>query len=129
MARTRGRTTITAPADVHLDTREEHPALTPVMRRVAESYWEIVRAKAAEQGLPIDKAWLSPYVDLEGTHVVFLVVHLDALAERVSAFHHGLDPERQRWYAELDASEQEASLRLALRPVGLRGREVPVHGA
>ena len=129
MARVRGRVTTKTGADVQLDTSEEHPALTPVMRRVAGGYWEIVRARAAELGLPIVKAWLWPYLDVEGTYVVFLVVHLDAFAERVSAFHHGLNPDRRHWYAQLDAEDQKASLRLALTPVGIRGREASVHGA
>ncbi len=123
MARVRGRVTTKTGADVQLDTSDEHPALTPVMRRVAGGYWEIVRARAAEQALPIVRAWLWPYLDVEGTYVVFLVVHLDAFAERVSAFHHGLNPDRRHWYAQLDAEDQKASLRLALTPVGIRGRE------
>ena len=56
MARVRGRVTTKTGADVQLDTSDEHPALTPVMRRVAGEYWEIVRARAAE--LMVDEAEL-----------------------------------------------------------------------
>ena len=129
MARVRGRAAATTTTDVQLDTNEEHPALTHVMRRVAGEYWEIVRAKAAEQGLPVVKVLLRPYVDVEDTHVVFLGVHLDASQEQASAFHHSLNPDRADWYAQLDAEGQEASMRLALVAVGLRSPWKSTDGA
>ena len=57
--------TIERPRSAELDDSSEHPALTPLMRRLAREQWEIVRAKAEEQGLPIVKAWISPYWDAE----------------------------------------------------------------
>ena len=60
MARVRGRVTTKTGADVQLDTSDEHPALTPVMRRVAGEYWEIVKAKAAEQSAPHRQGMAEP---------------------------------------------------------------------
>ena len=116
-------------ADVQLDASAEHEALTPLMRRLADECWEIVRTRAAEQGLPIVKAWLWPYIDREDTPLVFLAVHFDVPDEQARAFHRGLDPDRNRWEAQLDAEAREASLRLSLTLVGLRREEASVHGA
>ena len=129
MAKARGRTITKTTADVELDASAEHEALTPVMRRVADECWEIVRTRAAEQGLPIVKAWLWPYVDREDTPLVFLTVHFDAPREQVRAFHRGLDDERYRWRTQLEAEAQEASMRLPLTLVGLRRAGASVHGA
>ena len=90
MAKARSRT-IERPQSAELDDSSEHPALTPLMRRLALEYWEIVRAEAEEQGLLIVKAWLSPRWDLEDGPVVFLDVHLDCSPERAATFHHSLN--------------------------------------
>ena len=126
MAKARGRTATATKADVQLDDSVEHEALTPVMRRVAREYWEIVRARAEEQALPIAKAWLDPYTDVEGYRLVHLVVHFDVPDEQVRAFHHGLDGEHYRMRTRLDAEGQEASMRLFLTAVGIRE---PANGA
>ena len=76
MAKARSRT-IERPRSAELDDSSEHPALTPLMRRLAREQWEIVRAKAEEQELLIVEAWLSPRWDTEDGPVVFLAVHLD----------------------------------------------------
>ena len=116
-------------ADVQLDASAKHEALTPVMRRVANEYWEIVRDHAAEQGLPIVKAWLSPYIDMEDIPIVHIVVHFDIPDEQALAFGSETDPEHRRWEAQLDAEAREASRRLWLTLVGLRETEASVHGA
>ena len=122
MAKARGRTATATKADVQLDDSVEHEALTPLMLRLAREYWEIVRARAEEQALPIAKAWLDPYTDVEGYRLVHLVVHLDASDEQARAFHHGLNGDRRRWRVQLDPEAQQASMRMALVPVGLRSR-------
>ena len=126
MAKERGRTATATKADVQLDDSVEHEALTPVMRRVAREYWEIVRARAEEQGLPIEWAGLWPYIDVEGFPLVHLVVHFAVPDEQVRAFHHGLNDDHRRWYLRLDPEAQEASRRLFLTAVGIRE---PANGA
>ena len=129
MAKARGRTAAATKTDVQLDASAEHEALTPVMRRVANEYWELVRDHAAEQGLPIVKAWLSPYIDMEDNLLVHLVVHFDIPDEQARAFRRGTDPDHRRWEAQLDAEAREASRRLWLMVAGLRRTEASAHGA
>ena len=117
MAKTRAATA--APiTDVELDDSAEHEALTPLMRRLAREYWEIIRARAAEEGLPIVWAGLWPQIDLEDTLTVSLVVHFDVPYIEGLRF----NPEREeydRWYAQLDPEAREASSRLFLLAVGI----------
>ena len=118
MAKARGGT-IERPQSAELDDSSEHPALTPLMRRLAREQWEIVRAKAEEQGLPIVKAWISPYWDAEDGAVVFLAVHLDVSPEQAAAFHHSLNAAHDLWKSRLDAQEIEVAADLAMVPVGV----------
>lgn len=129
MAKARGRTLSKTTANVQLDASAEHEALTPLMRRLAGEFWEIVRARAAEQGLPIVRAWLWPYIDMEDIPLVHLVVHFDVADEQVRVFHRGLSPDRNRWHSQLAAEEQEANMRLWLTAVGLRRAGSSVHDA
>ena len=127
MAKTRSRTIERPQTDAELDDSSDHPALTPLMRRLAREKWEIVRAKAAEQGLPVVKAWLIPRWDLEGGPVITLAVHLDCSRERANAFHHSLNHDRERWHSQLDAEELEAAVWIPLAPIGVA--KAPVNGA
>ena len=111
--------TLTA-TDVQLDDSAEHEALTPLMRRLAAEYWEMVRARAAEQGLPILEAFLSPYTDVEDRHVVSLAVHFDATDEQARALFYGISDEHRRWRMQLGPEAKDASRRLSLVAVGLR---------
>ena len=111
--------TIERPRSAELDDSSEHPALTPLMRRLAREQWEIVRAKAEEQGLPIVEAWLSPRWDTEDGPVVFLDVHLDCSPERADAFHHSLNPDYDLWEAQLNDEELEAAAWIPLNLVGV----------
>ena len=120
MAKTRTATataTATKP-DVLLDDSAEHEAITPLMRRLAREYWEIIRARAAEEGLPIVKAWLSGHIDMEGTHTVSVVVHFDVPDIQAIRFNPNLDA-YWRWYAQLDPEAQEACSRLFLLAAGI----------
>ena len=126
MAKARSRT-IERPRSAELDDSSEHPALTPLMRRLAREQWEIVRAKAAEQGLPIVKAWLSPRWDLEDGPVVFLAVHMDCSPERADDFHRSLNPDYDLWKSQLDEEELEAATWIPLNPVGVA--KAAVNGA
>jgi len=127
MAKARSRTIERPQANAELDDSSDHPALTPLMRRLAREKWEIVRAKAAKQGLPIVKAWLSPRWDLEGGPVITLAVHLDCSRERASAFHHSLNPDYNRWESQLDDEELEAAVWIPLSPEGIA--KAPANGA
>ena len=110
MAKARSRTIERPHADAELDDSSDHPALTPLMRRLAREQWEFVRAKAAEQGLPIVEAWLTPRWDTEDGPVVTLDVHLDCSRERADAFRHSLDPDYDRWESQLNEEEWEAAV-------------------
>ena len=111
--------TLTA-TDVQLDDSAEHEALTPLMRRLAREYWEMVCARAAEQGLPIVRAWLYAYVDLEHTRIVHLVVHFDTPDEQALSFRRELSGELYRWHMQLDPEAQETNMRLFWVAVGIR---------
>ena len=65
MAKAQGSATMEAPREATLDASMEHPALTPLVRRLAGELWEIVQTKAEAEGLPIEKAWLFGYTDVE----------------------------------------------------------------
>ena len=88
-----------------------------------------MRDHAAEQGLPIVRAWLSPYIDMEDNLLVHIVVHFDIPDEQARAFGSETDPDHRRWEAQLDAEAREASRRLWLTLVGLHETEASVHGA
>ena len=127
MAKTRSRTIERPQTDAELDDSSDHPALTPLMRRLAREKWDFVRARAVEQGLPIVKAWLSPRWDTEGGPVVTMAVHLDCSRERADAFHHSLNPDYEKWHSQLDAEELEAAVWIPLAPTGVA--KAPVNGA
>ena len=126
MAKARSRT-IERPQSAELDDSSEHPALTPLMRRLAREYWEIVRAKAEEQGLLIVKAWVSPYWDMEDSPVVFIAVHMGCSPERAAAFHYSLNAAHDLWKSRLDTEEIEVAANLAMVPVGVA--KAAVNGA
>ena len=127
MAKARSRTIERPQTDAELDDSSDHPALTPLMRRLAREQWDFVRAKAAEQGLPIVKAWLSPRWDTEDGPVVTIAVHLDCSRERADAFLHTLDPDYDRWESQLNEEEWEAAVWTPLAVVGVA--KSPANGA
>ena len=114
MAKARGSATMEAPREVALDASMEHPALTPLVRRLAGELWEIVRAKAEAEGLPIEKAWLRGRTDVEGVDEAYVAVLCAAPAERTFAFHRGLSDDRKSWRVGMDAESKEASMSLGL---------------
>ncbi len=127
MAKARSRTIERPQTDAELDDSSDHPALTPLMRRLAREQWEIVRARAAKQRLPIVKAWISPRWDTEGGPVITLAVHLDCSRERADAFLRSLNPDYDRWESKLDAEELEAAVWILLDPEGIA--KAPANGA
>ena len=129
MANTPTRAAAATKTDVQLDDSAEHEALTPLMRRLAREYWEMVRARAAEQGLPIVWATLWPYIDLEHTRIVHLVVHFDAPDEQALAFRRELSDEHYRWHMQLDPEAQETNMRLFWTAVGIRRAGESANGA
>ena len=114
MAKAQGSATMEAPREAVLDASMEHPALTPLVQRLAGELWEIVRAKADAEGLPIEKAWLFGYTDVEGVDEAYVAVLCAAPAERTFAFDGGLDDDLDRWFATLDASDRETAMGLGL---------------
>ena len=114
MAKAQGSATMEAPREAALDASMEHPALTPLVRRLAGELWEIIQAKAEAEGLPIEKAWLFGYTDVEGVDEAYVAVLCAAPAERTFAFHRGLSEDRKRWRAGMDAESKEAAMSLGL---------------
>ena len=114
MAKARGPATMEAPRETALDASMEHPALTPLVRRLAGELWEIVRAKAEAEGLPIEKAWLRGRTDVEGVDEAYVAVLCAAPAERTFAFHRSLSDDRKRWRDGMDAESREAATSLML---------------
>ena len=114
MAKAQGMTTMEAPREATLDASMEHPALTPLVRRLAGELWEIVRAKAEAEGLPIEKAWLRGRTDVEGVDEAYVAVLCAAPAERTFAFQRSLSDDRKRWRDGMDAESREAATSLML---------------
>ena len=114
MAKAQGSATMDAPRKATLDVSMEHPALTPLTRRLAGELWGIVRAKAEAEGLPIEEAWLRGYTDAEGVDEAYIAVLCAAPFERTLAFHRSLNGDRKRWRAGLDAESREAAMDLML---------------
>ena len=114
MAKAQGSATMEAPRKAALDASMEHPALTPLVRRLAGELWEIVRAKAEAEELPIEKAWLFGYTDVEGVDEAYVAVLCAAPAERTFAFGDGLNDDLDQWFATLDASDRETAMSLGL---------------
>ena len=114
MAKAQRSATMDAPRKATLDVSMEHPALTPLTRRLAGELWEIVRAKAEEEDLPIEKAWLRGYTDVEGVDEAYIAVLCAAPADRTFAFHRSLGDDRRRWRAGMDAETQEAAMDIRL---------------
>lgn len=127
MPKARSRTIERPQTNVELDDSSDHPALTPLMRRLAREQWEFVHAKAAKQRLPIVKAWLSPRWDTEDGPVVTIAVHLDCSRERADAFRRSLDPDYNRWESQLNEEEWEAAVWTPLCVVGVA--KAPANGA
>ena len=114
MAKARGTATMDAPRKATLDTSAEHPALTPLVRRLAGELWEIVRDKAEAEELPIEEARLRGHTDVEGVDEAYIAVLCAAPAERTFAFQRGLNEDRKRWRAGMDAETREAAINLML---------------
>ena len=118
MAKAQRSATMDAPGAATLDMSMEHPALTPLTRRLAGELWEIVRAKAEEEDLPIEEAWLRGRTDVEGVDEAYIAVLCAAPFERTLAFHRSLNGARRRWFDSLDAETRETAmdLRLSINP-------------
>ena len=114
MAKAQGSATMEAPREAALDASMEHPALTPLVRRLAGELWEIVRAKADAEGLPIEKAWLRGYTDVQDVDEAYVAVLCAAPAERTFAFQRGFNDDLRRWRAGMDAESREAAISLGL---------------
>ena len=114
MAKAQGSATMDAPRAATLDASMEHPALTPLTRRLAGELWEIVRAKAEAERLPIEEAWLRGYTDVEGVDEAYIAVLCAGPFERTFAFEDDFNGDRRRWFASLDAESREAAMAIGL---------------
>ena len=114
MAKAQGSATMDAPRKATLDVSMEHPALTPLTRRLAGELWEIVRAKAEAEGLPIEEAWLRGYTDVEGVDEAYIAVLCAAPFERTFAFEDEFNDDFDRWLDSMDAESRETAMALGL---------------
>ena len=114
MAKAQGSATMDAPRKATLDVSMEHPALTPLTRRLAGELWEIVRAKAEAEELPIEEAWLRGYTDVEGVDEAYIAVLCAAPFERTLAFEDDFNGDRRRWFDSLDAESREVAMAIGL---------------
>ena len=114
MAKAQGSATMEVPRKAALDVSMEHPALTPLVRRLAGELWEIVRAKAEAERLPIEEARLRGHTDVEGVDEAYIVVLCAAPAEQTFAFHRGLSDDRRRWRDGMDAESREAAIAIGV---------------
>ena len=114
MAKAQGSATMDMPRKATLDVSMQHPALTPLTRRLAGELWELVRAKAEAEGLPIEEAWLQGRTDIEGVDEPYIAVLCAAPAERTFAFEDGLNDDLDQWFAGLDVESREAAMALGL---------------
>ena len=114
MAKAQRSATMDAPRKATLDVSMEHPALNPLTRRLADELWEIVRAKAEADDLPIEEAWLRGRTDVEGVDEAYIAVLCAAPFERTLAFHRSLGGDRRRWFDSLDEETRETAMHLRL---------------
>ena len=114
MAKAQGSATMDAPSKATLDVSMQHPVLTPLTRRLAGELWEIVRAKAEAEGLPIEEAWLRGYTDIEGVDEAYIAVLCAAPFERTFAFEDEFNGDFDRWLDSMDAESREEAMVLGL---------------
>lgn len=107
MAKAQGRTIARATKDVALDTRSEHPALTPEMRRLAAELWALVQAKAVAEGFPITSARLRAETDMEDITWVIIHAKCHASSDETFAFEERLNTDYEHWAAQLDDEHRE----------------------
>ena len=98
--------------DTPLDGSIRHRALTPKVRRLAGQAWAIVRAKALEQGFPVEGAYLDVGDDLLDEHPqAIIVVDTAAVSSDVFAFWNEAEDDYQRWAEGLDAKSRKTAQR------------------
>ena len=114
MAKAQRSATMDAPRKATLDVSMQHPALTPLTRRLAGELWETVRAKAEAEGLPIEEAWLRGRTDVEGVDEPYIAVLCAAPAERTFAFQDDFNSDFDRWLGCMDAENREAAMAIGL---------------
>ena len=101
-------------SEIEFDTSLEHPALTPLVRRLAGEYWTIVQRRAEEAGLLLRSARLVVDHDVEDATWVVLKVRAGASFEETMAFWRSLGPDVERWVAQMDPKSREAKRWLML---------------
>ena len=94
--------------EVELDTSLEHPAQTPLVRKLAGEYWAIVQSRAEEAGLPLRSARLTVDHDIEDVTWVTVKVRVGAPFDETMAFWDSLAPDVSQWVAQMDPESREA---------------------
>ncbi len=121
-------TTTTPTSEIHLEI-EDDPRITPLVRRLAQEYWEIVRSNAERVGFPIARAWIRVDVDMDDVTWFPFTVHSPVTHEQAWAFRRDIGPEVDHWTAQLAPEDRELSWLISLWIVGLDRRHWPRNGA
>ena len=117
------------PADEIRLEIEDDPRMTPLVQRLAQEYWEIVRSNAERVGFPIARAWVRVDVDMEDVTRYLFTVHSPVTHERAWAFHRSLRLDVTRWDEQMATADREVGRRLALWVVGLKRAQSDSNGA
>ena len=107
----------------------EDPRVTPLVRRLASGYWEIVRNAAVRSGVPIIAAWMDIYVDREGETLFFVAVHCDLTLQEARSFRRDLGPATQAWFEDLASGDRDAAALIPFTIVGTKRDDGRVNGA
>lgn len=121
------RAALRTPQQIELELPDD-PRATPLVRRLAAQYWEIVQRTAVRDGFPISRAWLEVDVDADAVTWFPLTVHAQVTHEQAWEFRRSMSTEVDRWIEQLDASEQDVRGLIALAIIGLKRPRRPRNG-
>ena len=117
----------TPAGEIHLEI-EDDPRMTPLVQRLAQEYWEIVRSNAERVGFPIARAWVRVDVDMDDVTWFPFTVHSPVTHEEAWAFRSDIGPEVDQWVAQLAPEDREMCWLVSLWIVGLDRRHWPRNG-
>lgn len=118
-----------ATGELKLELPLDDPRFTPLIKRLATEYWQIVQRKAERSGFPIERAWVTADVDREGVTWFPFTVQSSVTRAEAWAFHRSLNVDVASWDEQLTPVEREVGTRLMLWVVGLDRTRSSADGA
>ena len=115
--------------EIKLELPADDPRFTPLVRRLATEYWEVVQRNAERVGFPIVRAWVEVDVDMDEETWFPFTVHSPVTHEEAWAFRDELGPDLDRWVAQLAPEARELIWLVSLAVVGLKRRQRARNGA